>query len=361
MQLSVLLPSNRSGLTAISRIAQVCSWAGPNIEVIVRDNSGDAQKRDLISRFQGENCNIISVEPCKPLENFHALLQLAKGDFFFWPADDDFSFDRAIKGVSDILEQSGSDPSVVGVTGHYAVETSFGSSIASYNGVDSDDPLERVIGYLSYGGPNVLTYSVVRREAVGRVFEFLTSMPFYFSFHDQLQSLLFLLKGKFIKLDRLLCCYDIGVWESRETAEQRDVDYLVAAGLDPVVNVLHWLLCAFEGAVLIRNSDIISDYPLAQRQAMADRWFSAKFGGFVAGGRSTFGSRFAGDAEKIRARLLASTGQLSFEGLLTEICNVLALFSQDKAQRYFEFWNAQINQSAVARRQAAGRAAGSAA
>ena len=196
---------------------------------------------------------------------------------------------------------------------------------------------------------------------VERTYNVLTSMPIYLSFHDQIQSLLFLTFGKFIQIPRILYAYDMGVWEKTETAEQRDVDYLTAAGLDPVINTLHWLLCAFEGAVLIRNSDIIPDYPLAQRQAMADQWFSVKFGGFVRDSRSTFGSQFAGEADKIRARLLASTGQLSFEGLLTEICNVLALFSRDKAQHYFEFWNAQINRNAASRSPAAKPVAGSAA
>ena len=122
----------------------------------MRDNSGNAQKREIISRFQSEHCSVISVDPCEPLDNFSTLLRLAKGDFMFWPADDDFSFDRAIKGVSDVLEQFGKDPSVAGVTGHYVVETSSGSSIARYDNVESDDPVARVTGYLRYGGPNVM-------------------------------------------------------------------------------------------------------------------------------------------------------------------------------------------------------------
>ncbi len=361
LQLSILLPSNRAGLTAISRIAQVCSWAGPNVEVIVRDNSGDAQKRELISRFQSEYCKIVSVESCKPLENFSPLLRLAKGDFIFCPADDDFGFDRAVRGVSELLEQFGKDPSVVGVTGQYVIETSFGSSIASYDGVESDDAVTRVTGYLSYAGPNVFVYSALRREVVNRVFNFLTSMPFYFSFHDQIQSLLFLLNGKFIKLERLLYCYDLGVWQASATAEQRDIDFYAAEGLDPVINIMHWLLCAFEGAVLVRNANIFPDYPLAQRQAMADRWFSTKFAGFVIGSRSTFGSEFGDEGQRIRAKLLVSTGQLSFEGLLTEICNVIALFSTDKAERYYAFWHAQISQAAAGQGQGSKPASGYAA
>ena len=49
MQLSILLPTHRHDLLAISRIVQACSWARPDIEVIVRDNSGNAEKRDLLA------------------------------------------------------------------------------------------------------------------------------------------------------------------------------------------------------------------------------------------------------------------------------------------------------------------------
>ena len=361
MLLSVLLPTNRSSLTAISRVAQVCSWAGPDVEVIVRDNSGNAEKRDLISRFQGDNCHIVTADPCEPLENLSELLRLAKADFIFCPADDDFSFDRAIKGMSELLGQCGNDPSVVGVTGHYVVETSYGSSIASYNGLDSDDVAARVTGYLNYGGPNVILYSALRREVILRTMEYFNSLPFFFSFHDQIQSLLFLLEGKFLKIERLLYCYDVGVWEANATAEDRDIAYYRAAGLDPVVNTIHWLLCAFEGAVLVRNSAMFPDHPLAQRQAIADRWFAAKFAAFVRGGRSVYGSEFEEGAERIRQRLLASTGQLSFQGLLGEICNLFALSSMDKAKRYYEFWDAQINRPQAAAPAAARPAASGAA
>ena len=42
MQLSILLPTNRHGPATIARVAQACSWASPEIQVVVRDNSGNA-------------------------------------------------------------------------------------------------------------------------------------------------------------------------------------------------------------------------------------------------------------------------------------------------------------------------------
>ena len=80
-----------------------------------------------------------------------------------------------------------------------------------------------------------------------------------------------------MRLKRLLYLYDMGPWEEAESAQKRDLEFYTGAGLDPAINKLHWFLCAFEGAVLIRNSDLFPDYPLAQRQPIADLWFSAMF------------------------------------------------------------------------------------
>ena len=99
-----------------------------------------------------------------------------------------------------------------------------------------------------------------------RVFDFMNTLPFYFSFHDQIVCMLYLLNGKFARLQRLLYCYDMGAWEAVDTAQAKDVEFYKNAGMDPVVNKLQWFLCGFEGATLIRNADAFPDYPLEIRQ-----------------------------------------------------------------------------------------------
>ncbi len=86
----------------------------------------------------------------------------------------------------------------------------------------------------------------------------MNALPFYLSFHDQIICLLYLLNGKFVRLNRLLYLYDVGVWEAGNSAQKRDVDFYEGAGLDPAINKLHWFLCGFEGAVLVRNARYIS-------------------------------------------------------------------------------------------------------
>jgi hypothetical protein len=190
----------------------------------------------------------------------------------------------------------------------------------------------------------------VRREIVQGVFAFMNTLPFYFSFHDQIVCLLYLLNGKFVRLQRLLYLYDMGPWEANESAQQRDLDYYKAVGFDTAINKLHWFLCAFEGAALIRNADVFPDYSLAQRQPIADCWFSVMFRRFKSHARLTFGSGFAGDADKLCAKLQESTGQMSFYEMLTELSSFMALSSNDNAQRYFDFWGAVINKRKPAAR-----------
>jgi len=343
MLLSILLPTNRSSLLACSRIAQACSWATPNIEVVVRDNSGDAKKRELLTHFRRDHCNIVLADPCDPYTNHSEIIRLANGEFVFLLADDDYCFDHAIASLPAIIERFAADPGVAGITGAYVAETTQGSSILSYQNVEADDATMRVTGFLGYRGPNVLYYSPVRREIVQRVFALMKAMPFSFSFRDQIVCLLYLLNGKFVRLKRLLYLYDLGVWENPESAQKCDVDFYLKSGLDPAINVLHWFLCGFEGAALVRNANVFPDYPLAQRQVVADRWFSVMFARFQNHARLTFGSALAGEAEKVRAKLLLTSGRVLFQDQLADVCDFIALFSADKARCYRDFWDAMIN------------------
>lgn len=351
MQLSILIPTHRNDLLACSRVVQACSWAGPNLEVIVRDNSGNAAKRNLLAQIKRDHCNIIIAEPCSAIENHTEIVRLAKGDYVFVVADDDFGFDRAMTSLPGLIGQYADDRSVVGITGMYAVEHANGSSIVGYDNLDSNEVMARVTGYLAYQGVNALVYSPMRREFFQRIFDFVGAMPFPFSFHDQISCLLYLLNGKFARLKRLMYLYDVGDWDVPATAQQRDLGFYAASKLDPAINKLHWFLCGFEGAVLIRNSDMFPDYPLVQRQAMADRWFATMFMRFANSNRDAFGSPHAKDAEALCARWKVSAGRLSFHDMLGDICQFIALSSQSDSQKYFDYWNSTLAKGAAAGQQ----------
>lgn len=292
----------------------------------------------MISQFRRDNCDIISVPPCDGPENFAEALRLATGEFVFILGDDDIYFDRAIDAMPCLIDQVGKDPAVAGLSGTYAVEYSKGTALVSYSGIDSDDVAARISGYLGYGGANVLIYSPLRRSVIEQVFHFTQQMPFFCTFHDQIICLLYLLNGKFVKLQRLIYAYDAGPWEEPASAQKRDAESYCVAGLDPAINKLHWFMCGFEGAVLIRNGDVFPDHSAEQRQKMADQWFSVMFMRFMHNPRLTFDSPFTAQADALCGKLRASQGRLSFADMLADICRFMALFSEAKAQNYLRFW-----------------------
>jgi hypothetical protein len=342
VQLSIILPTHRHDLLALSRIAQVCSWASPKIQVIVRDNSGNAQKREMLKQIKRDNCTVISVDECQPRENFVESLRLAEGEFVFLLADDDMCFDRAVAALPGIIDRIAGDPSFVGIAGPYVVEASSGSVVINYKNIDAADPAARVAGYLTETGPNVLFYAVLRRETVKRMINFLEGLPIFCSFHDQVLNLLYLLNGRYQLLPRIFYLYDYGEWETTESAQKRDLEFYTGSGLDPAINQLHWLLCAFEGAVLALHSDAFPAHPPAQRQAIANLWFSTMFARFKGSKRLTFGSKQAAEVEAACLKLQGMAGSVTFEIMLTEICAVLKTFSEDKARDYFDYWDATL-------------------
>jgi hypothetical protein len=344
VQLSILIPTNRRGMLVCSRLAQACSWAGPNIEVIIRDNSGDAEKAALISHFRSENCNVIVAKPCHGLENSSEIIRMAKGDFIFLVADDDACFEHGIAALPPLLDQANRDASVIGVAGSFAVESSRQSAVVAYEDTDSEDLEARIGGYLKYGGPNILQYSPVKADVLRRVFGFMSAMPFFFSFHDQIMCLLYLMNGRFLRLQRLLYLYDVGPWEEREGGQKQDMKFYESAGLDPAINKLHWFLCGFEGATLVRNAvGLFPDHPLNVRQRVADIWFSMMYMRFKHGSRMSFDSAFAGEADKLCAKLQTAAGKLSFQEMLSDISDFFSLFSREQGRQYFAFWDAILN------------------
>jgi hypothetical protein len=80
----------------------------------------------------------------------------------------------------------------------------------------------------------------------------------------------------------------------------------------------------------------------AQRQPIADLWFATMFARFKRDSRSAFDSPLTDKAERLCKKLQESTGQLTFQRILAEISDFIAL-SGDAAQNYFNFWDAVIN------------------
>jgi hypothetical protein len=338
MHLSIIIPSNRASLVAYSRIMQACSWASEDVEVVVRDNSGDAQKRELLGRVDQPNCRVIFADPCDADTNFVQSLLASTGDFVLFVGDDDSCFDRGIAAMSSAAGRCADDPSVAGLTGAYALEETHVSRIVSYPDLDSVDIVKRVDGFLGYQGPNLIFYSAVRRQLTLDTFQFMAGHPFQLPFHDNLYSLIYLLSGKFIHVGRLTVIYDNTNWDAAEVGVQNDLKFYLAAGMDPIIRQLHWFLCGFEGASLILFSRFGAQHPLAQRQAMASKWFELMFRRFAEDAQNSFGSDLALPASLVREKLLRGFPNFTLEAVLDDLCEFIRLFSPEKAELYHDFW-----------------------
>jgi hypothetical protein len=338
MRLSVIVPSNRDSLTADSRIMQACSWASGEVEVIVRDNSGSARKGAMLERIEQPNCQIIIAEPCDANTNFLAALAASSGDFILFLGDDDAGFDRGIRAITAAAARYADDPSVAALTGAYVLEQTDTSHIVSYPKIDSGEVAERLSGYLGYQGPNMIFYSAVRRSALLDTWDFVFAHPFRFPYHDHFLSLIYLLLGRFIHVGRLAFVYDNTNWEAAGVGAQSDLRHYAAAGMDPAIRQLQWMLCGFEGASIILQSRFGLRHSLAERQAMANQWFEIMFRRFVGDANTRTDSHLTAEATALHEKWRQGFPNFKLENLLADICDFIRRTSPEKAEAYHDFW-----------------------
>jgi hypothetical protein len=336
--LSIVIPSNRDSLAAYGRIMDAGSWASDRVETILRDNSGSAEKRKILSVAKRPNFKISFAEPCDINTNFLEAFREARGDFVLFLGDDDAAFDRGIAAIAQAAADHAQDGSVAGITGAYVFEDFQASKVAAYQDIDSPDVRTRLGGFLSYDGPNLIFYSAVRRDLILKVWEFVTAHPFRFPFHDQLFSMLYLLSGRFVSVGRLVCVYENTNWEVASGAHEGDQKIYAAAGMDQAIRWLQWVICGFEGASYIIHSSFGARHAPEQRQAVPNAWFATMFGRFVREPIVPSNSPLHPAAADLAQRWKGRHPNFSLEILLEEICGFIGLFSRDKAEAYHAYW-----------------------
>jgi hypothetical protein len=339
MKISLLLPTNRKSHSAIARVLE-CSALDPDkFEVIVRDNSEDEAKRNLLASISSPALKIFTVPNRGAFENPVEALQLATGDFVFFLADDDWLSIRGVRQLHDLATEVGPDPSVACLTGTYFIETSSQAGLFRYPKLESNDPLTRLAGYFEANGPNVLYYSAVRRSLATLCFEFLKRLPYKFSFHDQLISMVYLALGRILQVDRVVYFYDLGEWETREKSISKDRAMYVDAGLPLEISRLHWLLCGMEGGFLL-NSQLLAERGNYDRRQMANLWFANMFKRFRYDHRdANYDSNVMSEGTLKLKNKWIDEAEVNLNELLIDVCDVLENVDHVVADRYFQFWS----------------------
>ena len=339
MKISVVVPTHRRSYSALARAFEVASLDPARFEVVVRDNSVDERKREVLRMIQSDAFRLIECDDRGAFENSIASLRAATGEFVLCLADDDWLSLRGMAAIHRLASQALDDRSVGLITGTYVLEMSDRAGLFRYAGVDVADPVARLRSYFSIPAPNVLYYSAVRRDLAIFCFEFLDRLPYKFSFHDQLLSLLYLSIGRVLQVENVVYSYDLGEWETAERSLAKDRAMYEAAGLPPEIDRLHWLLCAMEGGFLL-NSQMVRDRIQGDRNALATVWFANMFDRFRNHARvAHFPASPLNDATLRLREKWVNSAEVNLNELLFDVSDVLDVSDRSVAQRYFQFWS----------------------
>lgn len=279
MKVSIICPTNRTSNSAIANIIGLSQNHGPDIEIIISDNSGSKKKAELISSLKGPSCVYIQSESCGPFENFANAVARAKGDYTFIASDDDILFTHRLENLLSEISDSEKSGQQFGITGNFLITSGVKDQIVSYkDSFDNDDASARIINFANsmLNLPNLLYYSLHDTNNIKKSFEFLRNLPFKFSHSDQLQSIVFLAHSKFLYSESILYNYDLSEWNSYEKAVEKDASFYRSAGLSDKFALIHYLIQAVEGYFLI-SSDYLRQITNADLSFAAKHWFITKF------------------------------------------------------------------------------------
>ncbi len=109
LKISIVLPSNRTSDAALARIFELGSLDPARFEVIVRDNSGNARKRQALESIEGSAVKPIFAAGAGPFENVIESVRAATGDYIFPFADDDWLFARGLASLYELASEQLAD------------------------------------------------------------------------------------------------------------------------------------------------------------------------------------------------------------------------------------------------------------
>ena len=339
MKISIVLPSNRTSDAALARIFELGSLDPARFEVIVRDNSGNARKRQALESMEGSAVKPIFAAGAGPFENVIKSVRAATGDYIFPYADDDWLFARGLTSLYKLASEQLAAPNVSAITGVYLVESSRGCGPFSYDGIAEGRPLDRLRSFLNANVANYLYYSALKASVARFCFDFLEVIPAHFSFHDQLLSLSYLAHGAIPRVPRLLYCYDIGEWETMEATLSKDRSMYMKAGLPKEIDRLHWLICGLEGALLMRSAKMAASTGQDCTE-LGDLWFQFMFGRFINHDRENGLSETAlGAGTRSVRQKWVDERSVDFGELLMDITEAIEISNLSLGEAYFKFWS----------------------
>lgn len=341
MKLSFLLPTFRTGPSAYASILNVCAMAGTDVEVIVRDNSGNEEKRRFLEQFQTEHCHIHHGEFCRLYDNLKESAYLAKGDFVFCVSDDDYVDPIALPAILQKIDAIAADPNYVGISGDFLYSGSKSTFLLNVPTLESPSPATRYHDFTkSYKN---LLWSVHRRALYTRFITFIKTLPAEFSFHDMLFNVLMVMSGRYTKIDRVI--YYKGITDSDNAArnDRGEILFLTRQGLDATIHRAYMLIYIVEGSKVILGTPLANDVPMSERMEIGRIWCARWFAIF----RHNYQNYRAPaepmtDIDKATIQVCekwAHGNKIDIDEILADLVSLFALCNPGFAKKYHDFWS----------------------
>lgn len=268
-ELSVFIPTHYAGPRHYAAIMQACDLArrNQNIEVLVSDNSGDAEKFAFLTSFESRNFRVVKGPE---VGNFLHALKQTQGRYVMAMGDDDTllvsTIPLLIAGLKD-------GPEFVGTVGRIGRELASGYDFHDMTGIDSPaygDRVSAILATIPVGNP--LFHAVVRRDVMIEAFEVWFSIPNFQSYHDHIMTLYVACTGPLRRFSQPYFIYNFGNWIKEERVAS-EIRYAATLGLPVSIVLMQRLLLGCEGYFVIMSGRFTAMG--AQRQAAATAWFSA--------------------------------------------------------------------------------------
>ncbi len=339
-RISLVVPSNRTAAATIGRLLEWSDYDPARFELVVRDNSNDPRKREILERAAGPALRLHCVASCDAVTNFIEAMRLATGDVRLWCSDDDRLFPHGLDALSRAL--SGHVPLVQGARlvafGAYFIEDSRASRVFRYPPLAGCSLQERLTRFTATSSDvPKLFYSALSGRLADQVVDFMTSLPCQLSFVDQTASLFYLLAGDVVQVDQVFHGYCMDHWDNPGTAMKQDRLYYEVAGFDTGMDILHFLLIAMEGFMLLR-SRLARSLTGQDLESCAAAWFLKHFAAFRAIDRSAGLSGRTADRATALRRSLIRERRIDSMAMLDSVAEVMAISNAPVAVRYREFW-----------------------
>jgi hypothetical protein len=348
MKLSFFIPTYRKGISAYAAILNICALAGGDVEVVIRDNSGSAEKKEFLSQFASEHCRIHSVPYCTPYENLKEAVKLTRSEFVFGISDDDYFDPSALPALLEKTDRILDDPGYSGVAGDMVYSRRASTAVLKLASLDSADASDRFKNHLA-SGSNLLWF-VHRRSRYLEAMSFVRSLPIEWAFHDSVFNLLMLVFGRYADIKRIIYYQDMTNLDALRQGDFALFDiYHVRAGLDRATYALESIIGFYEGCKVILESTFTAHLAVQEREQLSFTWRSYYYSCF----RDTHMTRLVREqvsppqpplspvqeaVNKLCDKWFAGH-RVVLDELLQEIVDVFALSNPATAQAYYDHWS----------------------